>query len=141
MPENTQRELYESVKRQNERIEFQTAKMRDEFSTDTQRVKYLDTDVSSWIAINYVLWLIYYAIFFVVAYVVYEDVKHGYDNKRKVYIGLAFLLFPFLITTIELFFYKFLLFVWSLITARPYPKGRNDAPSFSFMDALPPVYY
>ena len=137
----TKRDLYNSVKWQNERIEFETEKMRGEFSTDNQRVKYLDTNVQSWIAINYVLWFIYYAIFFVVAYIIYQNESHGYTNKKKVYIGIAFFLFPFLITTIELLLYKFLLFLWSLITNTPYPKERNNTPSFSFMNALPPVYY
>ena len=36
----TLRDLYNSVKWQNERIEFETEKMRGEFSTDNQRVKY-----------------------------------------------------------------------------------------------------
>jgi hypothetical protein len=139
MPDS--RDLYNSVKWQNERIEFETEKMRGEFSTDNQRVKYLDTNVQSWIAINYVLWFIYYAIFFVVAYIIYQNESHGYTNKKKVYIGIAFFLFPFLITTIELLLYKFLLFLWSLITNTPYPKERNNTPSFSFMNALPPVYY
>lgn len=139
--QKTKRDLYNSVKWQNERIEFETEKMRGEFSTDNQRVKYLDTNVQSWIAINYVLWFIYYAIFFVVAYIIYQNESHGYTNKKKVYIGIAFFLFPFLITTIELLLYKFLLFLWSLITNTPYPKERNNTPSFSFMDALPPVYY
>ena len=137
----TKRDLYNSVKWQNERIEFETEKMRGEFSTDNQRVKYLDTNVQSWIAINYVLWFIYYAIFFVVAYIIYQNESHGYTNKKKVYMGIAFFLFPFLITTIELLLYKFLLFLWSLITNTPYPKERNNTPSFSFMNALPPVYY
>ena len=137
----TKRDLYNSVKWQNERIEFETEKMRGEFSTDNQRVKYLDTNVQSWIAINYVLWFIYYAIFFVFAYIIYQNESHGYTNKKKVYIGIAFFLFPFLITTIELLLYKFLLFLWSLITNTPYPKERNNTPSFSFMNALPPVYY
>ncbi len=139
--QKTKRDLYNSVKWQNERIEFETEKMRGEFSTDNQRVKYLDTNVQSWIAINYVLWFIYYAIFFVVAYIIYQNESHGYTNKKKVYIGIAFFLFPFLITTIELLLYKFLLFLWSLITNTPYPKERNNTPSFSFMNALPPVYY
>ena len=137
----TLRDLYNSVKWQNERIEFETDKMSGEFSTDNQRVKYLDTNVQSWIAINYVLWFIYYAIFFVVAYIIYQNETHGYTNKKKVYIGIAFFLFPFLITTIELLLYNLFLFLWSLITTTPYPKERNNAPSFSFMDALPPVYY
>jgi hypothetical protein len=139
--QKTKRDLYNSVKWQNERIEFETEKMRGEFSTDNQRVKYLDTNVQSWIAINYVLWFIYYAIFFVVTYIIYQNESHGYTNKKKVYIGIAFFLFPFLITTIELLLYKFLLFLWSLITNTPYPKERNNTPSFSFMNALPPVYY
>jgi hypothetical protein len=139
--QKTARDLYNSVKWQNERIEFETDKMRSDFSTDNQRVKYLDTNVQSWIAINYVLWFIYYAIFFVVAYIIYQNETHGYTNKKKVYIGIAFFLFPFLITTIELFLYKLILFLWSLVTTTPYPKERNDTPSLSFMDALPPVYY
>lgn len=139
--QKTARDLYNSVKWQNERIEFETDKMRSDFSTDNQRVKYLDTDVQSWIAINYVLWFIYYAIFFVVAYTIYQNETYGYTNKKKVYIGIAFFLFPFLITTIELFLYKLILFLWSLVTTTPYPKERNDTPSLSFMDALPPVYY
>ena len=134
-------DLYNTVKWQNERIEFETAKMRDNFSTDNQRVKYLDSDVGGWIAINYVLWMIYYAVFCVIAYVIYQNDTRGYTNKKKVYIGLGFLLFPFLITTLELFIYKLWLFIWSLVTSRPYPKERNDTPSFSFMEALPSVYY
>ena len=138
---NSKRDLYNSVKWQNEHLENEIAKTRDQYSTDEQRIKYIHSDISGWLAVNYILWFIYYLVFVIVSYLLYENEKYGYTNKRKWFYWTLFLVFPFLITTVELFLYNFFSFIWSLVIARPYPKDRNTTPSLSIMDALPPVYY
>jgi len=40
------KDLYNSVKTQNAQIENELAKMRDEYSTDGQRVKYVESEIN-----------------------------------------------------------------------------------------------
>lgn len=132
------RELYNSVKWQNELIDVENAKMRDQYSTGVQRSKYLLGDIEGWKYFNTLLWFGYYIIIVYVCYLLY-NLTGVYSDKKKVYIGLGFILFPFLITTIEIFIHYLFGIVNGLITMKPYPK-ETTAPSLSLLDALPPLY-
>jgi len=136
---NSKRDLYNSVKSQNAQIEVELAKMRDEYSTDAQRVKYIESEITGWVSINYMLWFVYYIAFIFVSYYLYEN--QDYPNNSKWLYWSMFLLYPFLITTIEIFIYNLFTFLRDFILANPYPKGRNNTPTISLMNALPAVYY
>ena len=127
----------------NEMIEVESAKLRDQYSTDIQRIKHINNDLLGWNQLNFILWLIYYVIFFVIAYLLYnrESEKIVLTKNQKIYLGLGFLLFPFLITSLEILIYNFFVFIISLIQGVPYPKYGDKQPTLSFLDALPPVYY
>ncbi len=133
------KDLYNSVKTQNAQIEYELAKMRDEYSTDGQRVKYVESEINGWSSINYILWFVYYIAFIFVSYYLYENEE--YTGNRKWIYWFMFLLYPFLIISIEIFIYNLFNFLKHFMLATPYPKVRNDKPSISIMTALPSVYY
>ena len=137
------KDLYHMVKWQNEMIEVESAKLRDQYSTDLERIKHMNNNVLGWNQLNFILWLIYYAIFLVIIYLLYskQSEKIVLTKNQKIYLGLGFLLFPFLITSLEILIYNFVAFILSLIQGIPYPKYGDKQPTLSFLDALPPIYY
>lgn len=137
------KDLYNMVKWQNEMIEVESAKLRDQYSTDIQRIKHINNDLLGWNQLNFILWLIYYVIFFVIVYLLYskQSEKMVLTKNQKIYIGFGFLLFPFLVTSIEILIYNFFIFIISLIRGIPYSKHGDKQPTLSFLDALPPIYY
>jgi len=137
------KDLYNMVKWQNEMIEVESAKLRDQYSTDIQRIKHINNDLLGWNQLNFILWLIYYVIFFVIVYLLYskQSEKMVLTKNQKIYIGFGFLLFPFLVTSIEILIYNFFIFIISLIQGIPYSKHGDKQPTLSFLDALPPIYY
>ena len=132
--------LYKSVKWQNEMIDVETAKMRDSYSTDNQRSKHMINNIMGWNYLNFYLWIVYYII---VAVVIYLFVKGNIEieKKYKYYISFGLLLYPFLITTIELIIYNFIDFLKSVMIGIPYPKHSDQQPSFSVFNGLPTLYY
>lgn len=137
------KDLYHMVKWQNEMIEVESAKLRDQYSTDLERIKHMNNNLLGWNQLNFVLWLIYYVIFLVIVYLLYskQSEKIVLTKNQKIYLGLGFLLFPFLITSLEILIYNFVVFILSLIGGTPYPKHGDKQPTLSFLDALPPIYY
>ena len=137
------KDLYHMVKWQNEMIEVESAKLRDQYSTDLERIKHMYNNLLGWNQLNFVLWLIYYVIFLVIVYLLYskQSEKIVLTKNQKIYLGLGFLLFPFLITSLEILIYNFVVFILSLIQGIPYPKHGDKQPTLSFLDALPPIYY
>ena len=133
--------VYEMVKWQNEMMEVESARMRDQYSTDNARIKHMTNDIMGWSQLNFILWLIYYVIVIGIFYLFYKNENIELTSKQKTYIGIFVVLYPFLITTLELFVYNFLNFIMSLIKSQPYPKQGNEQPPFSFLDGLPSVFY
>ena len=139
----SKKDLYNMVKWQNEMIEVESAKLRDQYSTDLERIKHMNNNLLGWNQLNFILWLIYYVIFLVIVYLLYskQSEKIVLTKNQKIYLGLGFLLFPFLITSLEILIYNFVVFILSLIRGIPYPKYGNKQPTLSFLDAVPPIYY
>lgn len=133
--------LYEMVKWQNQMMEQQSAKLRDQYSTDNARIKYISQDIMTWNQINFMLWLIYYVVVIAIFYVFYKNENIDFTTKQKIQIGAFFLLYPFVITSLELLVYNFFSFIVNLIKGRPYPKQYSHQPSFSLLDGLPSIYY
>jgi hypothetical protein len=133
--------VYEMVKWQNQMMEVESARMRDQYSTDSARIKHMTNDIMGWSQLNFILWLIYYVIVIGIFYLFYKNENIELTSKQKIYIGIFVVLYPFLITTLELFVYNFINFIMSLIKSQPYPKQGNEQPPFSFLDGLPSVFY
>ena len=93
------KELYNSVKWQNDMMDNQQAKMRDMYSTDQQRVKYLLVDMSWYTYLNFILWCIFYILCLVVIYYTFYGKERGFSITIKIIIVFAFLIFPMVCTS------------------------------------------
>ena len=133
-------DLYESVKAQNQQIELESAKQRDAYSTDKQRAMHMFNNIQGWNKLNFILWIFYYAI---VASIVYLFVQNKIEmsGRSKFYIGTAFVLYPFLITTLELWTYNIYDYLKSLLLSLPYEKHSDKQPPLTILDAFPPSFY
>ena len=137
MSQSTQ-ELYNSVKWQNDMIENQQAKMRDMYSTDQQKVRYLISDISWYTYVNFFLWIIFYILCLAVIYYTFYGKERGLSMYVKIVIILAFLIFPMVCTSVELLLYRLGSYINALVMGVAYPKMRVETPPFSILNALPP---
>ncbi len=136
----TKRELYNSVKWQNEMIDVETAKLRDKYSTDNERVKHMNNNIMGWNVFNFYLWWIFYIIVAVVIYLIIQN-RLDISEKRKYYIIGGLLVYPFLISTLELLVFNLYQFLISVIKGIPYPKYSTTAQTGTVFDSLPAFYY
>ena len=134
-------ELYNMVKWQNEMIDVENAKLRDNYSVDKQRVLNMTNNIQGWNQLNFILWCIYYIIVFVIFFIFFRNDTIPLSRNQKIYISVGLLLFPFIITTVELALYNLFIFISSLVQGYPYPKDGDSQPTFSFLNGLPSVYY
>ena len=134
-------ELYNMVKWQNEMIDVENAKLRDNYSVDKQRVLNMTNNIQGWNQLNFILWWIYYIIVFVIFFIFFGNDTIPLSRNQKIYVSVGLLLFPFIITTIELALYNLFIFISSLVQGYPYPKDGDSQPTFSFLNGLPSVYY
>lgn len=134
-------ELREMVKWQNMMIDVENAKLRDKFSTDKERVKHMQNNIMGWNQLNFILWFVYYFVVLVIFYIFYKNDSMELTKNQKIYIAIALVLFPFLITTVEVLLYNLFSIIISLIKGTPYPKDKNSQPSFSLLDGLPQIYF
>jgi hypothetical protein len=135
------RNLYNSVRWQNDMVRTENAKMRDQYSTDNQRVVYLNEDVQWWTSLNFFLWSIYYLAFLAVTYFTFYGKDRGFSSRTKILILFAFLLYPMVILTLEKWVYDLFHFMYALIVGKAYSKTTEPTPPFSILDAMPPGYY
>ena len=134
-------ELYNMVKWQNEMIDVENAKLRDNYSVDKQRVLNMTNNIQGWNQLNFILWWIYYIIVFVIFFIFFRNDTIPLSRNQKIYVSVGLLLYPFIITTIELGLYNLSIFISSLVQGYPYPKDGDSQPTFSFLNGLPSVYY
>ena len=133
---------YNSVLWQNEMIQNQTAKMRDIYSTDQQKVKYISVDINGYIYWNFVFWCIYYVLCLAVLYFLFYGKDHGFTMYFKIFLLVLFVIYPMIITTIEVWVAGIVRYIGSFVFGRPYPKQTQyETPAFSFLDAMPPGLY
>ena len=77
------KDLYHMVKWQNEMMEVESAKLRDQYSTDIERIKHINNDLLGWNQLNFILWLIYYVIFFVISQPLNLFAMGGFNSVFK----------------------------------------------------------
>ena len=136
----TKRDLYNSVKWQNEMIDVENARLSDKYSTALQRVKHMHQNILGWNVVNLFLWWIYYI---VVAVVVYMIIKERLDisPKHKWYLVGGLVVYPFLISSVELLLYNLYHFLISVIQGVPYAKYSSKPKTDSVFNSLPAFYY
>jgi hypothetical protein len=138
------KELYDSVKWQNDIMQNQYTVMRDTYSTDTRKVQFMSSDIEFYTRVNYILWIVYYIVFLFVIYVIFfgKMAAEGYSTQFQFMVLLLFAIFPMIITSVELIVYFLVARIYTLIFSIPYSKvpGKDNTPVFSLLDILPPGY-
>jgi len=132
--------LYESVKSQNQMIDVESGNMRDSYSIDSQKGKYMIYNIINWNRLNFYLWSVYYIIVIVIYYLFIKG-EIELNKNTKIYIAILLFIYPFLISSIELIIYNFFYFLYTVIIGIPYPKNTDDQPYFSVFNGLPGLYY
>ena len=136
----SEKELYHTVKTQNMQIEVESAKLRDIYSTDNKRIHHMLNNIQGWNMLNFCLWVVYYVLVAATLYLLVQD-NIELSRRAKIYLSIALVLYPFLITTLELFLYNTFEFVRSLALGLPYKKHSENQPTLTIFDALPPSFY
>lgn len=135
-------ELYNSVKWQNDLIQTQQSTYAKQYSSDQQKVKYLLGDIGYYTYINFILWIIYYILSLAVIYFTFYGKQRGYSVTTKIMIILAFLLYPMLIMTVELWLYRLFSYLYSFLVGTAYQKDTvYETPKFDLLNAMPPGMY
>ena len=82
-------QVYEMVKWQNQMMEVESAKQCDKYSTDNARIKFISQDIMGWNQVNFILWLIYYVVFIVTLYLLYNKQSEliVLTKNQKIYLG------------------------------------------------------
>ena len=135
------KELYESVKNQNEIISVETTRLEDIYSTNNRRAQYTLPKYQWLVYINFFLWCLYYILTGFCIYLVFYGKESQISRSTKIMICIAFLVYPMVILTLEIGIHKFLVYLYTLISGNPHQPEKNDKPPFSLLDIMPPGYY
>ena len=135
------KELYESVKNQNEIISVETTRLEDIYSTNNRRAQYTLPKYQWLVYINFFLWCLYYILTGFCIYLVFYGKESQISRSTKIMICIAFLVYPMVILTLEIGIHKFLVYLYALISGNPHQSEKNDKPPFSLLDIMPPGYY
>lgn len=103
---------FTTIKKQNTLIENKINNLKENYSTDNQKVRYQAEKIISTRGMNFILYILYFVLFFVLLFVfIFKNTTLSF--YPKIYIILAFFLYPFLIDPLE----QFLIFLWKYIFA------------------------
>lgn len=96
------------------------------YSTDDRKTMYQNTIVRGNNYYAFLLFCFYYALCAIIIFVLYRSV--AYSTKIKVLILLAFLIYPFIISIIELKIYNIFAFFKALVTGTIYTRSSAPFP-------------
>ena len=111
----------DTVNAQNKTLAEEAKNIGEEYSSDDRRTFYENISLRGNNAYIFVLFCIYYILFFGLAFVLYRSVD--YSIKMKVTLLLLFLLYPFLISMVELKIYNLFMYFKALVTGSTFKKG------------------
>lgn len=135
------KELYESVKNQNEIISVETTRLENVYSTNNRRAQFTMPKYQWVVYINFFLWFLYYILSGFCIYLVFYGKDKQLSRGAKIMTCIAFLVFPMVILTLEIGIYKLLVYLYALISGNPHQPEKNNTPPFSLLDIMPPGYY
>ena len=130
-------DLYNAVQWQNDMLQTSYSKLRDIFSTDNQKVKYLLDNMNWYVYVNYYLWYIYYIVSLAVLYCVFDGKDRGFSVYTKVLIFIAFLVYPLVIASIEYGILDWLYYLYSLFRGSVYQPSVNRQSAITYYNAIP----
>lgn len=112
-------DLFNKVSNENKTINKSIQYLNDSSSTDNQRIMYGNDQLAWFQFYNNVLFLLY--LFFLLIFLIVLFLKKNYLRSTKLFLFLTFSLFPFIITSIELFFYNIIIYIYTFLFLRMYP--------------------
>ena len=130
-------DLYNAIQWQNDMLQTSYSKLRDIFSTDNQKVKYLLDNMNWYVYVNYYLWYIYYIVSLAVLYCVFYGKDRGFSVYTKVLIFIAFLVYPLVIASIEYGILDWLYYLYSLFRGSVYQHSVNRQSAITYYNAIP----
>lgn len=135
-------ELYNAVLWQNDIMQNQYTVMRDSYSSDERRVEFILSNIAFTTSINYYLWILYYlVVLFVIYFIFLGKNQSAISMQFKVFLLCLFILYPMIITTVELWIYYIVARLGSLFFGIPFRREVWDnLPKFSFLAIYPPGY-
>ena len=118
---DAQKKTLTAINAQNKTLEEEAKNIGEEYSSDDRRTFYENINLRGNNAYIFVLFCIYYIMFFGVAFVLYRSVD--YSIKMKAVLLLLFLLYPFLISMVEIKIYNLFMYFKALVTGSIYKKS------------------
>ena len=131
MPDKNYIQLYNAVKLQNDILMEERVNQRDKYSTDNQKVKYQNANISFYYALNQVLWWVYYVVILGVFYCVIFGRATQTSITSRFFLVLWVTAFPYVIIPIETFVYWLFSYFYAVMTTTVYNKPKYDMPSFA----------
>ena len=123
-------QLYNSVKLQNAILLAQQVKMKNEYSTDAQIVKYKSDDIQYYRYINYYLRWVYYIVALAIIYVIMFGKHRGFSFGNIILVAFVFS-YPFVMIPIETFVFSVLRYFYAFIFRNPFLQFQYDTPVFT----------
>ena len=114
------------VNAQNATLSELSKNITDSYSTDDRKTMYQNTILRGNNYYVFILFCFYYALCAIVVFALYKSAD--YSTKIKVLIILAFLIYPFIIGTIELKIYNIFAFFKALVTGTIYTRSSTPFP-------------
>jgi hypothetical protein len=101
---NTQKNIYYSIKSENDIITNNTSKMNESITKNGEKYKYTIQQLDELVNINTVFFSIYYFLFILLCYILFYK---NISRKLKFLVFLFFLLYPFIVYVLEAVIYSF----------------------------------
>jgi len=124
------KQLYNAAKLQNTILLGEQNQMTNDFSTDTQVIKYKSDGIQYYQYVNYYLRWAYYLVALAIIYVVFFGKNKGFNLRNFVLMVFVFS-YPFIMIPIEKFVFFLLRYIYALVFRNPYLQFQYDTPSFT----------
>lgn len=134
---SSDQDLYNAVQWQNEILQTSYAKIRDVYSTDNQKTKYLLNNMNWYVYVNFFLWYIYYILSLAVLYCIFYSKDRGYSIFVKFLIFVAFLVYPLIISSIEYGILDWIYYIYSLFRGSLYQSSTNHTTAITYYNSIP----
>ena len=115
--------ISESLTKQNAELEVVIQNMSELYSTDDQKVNYQSIQIDFINTINYVLYIVYFALLVVVAFILLFNMP-TYNIYIRGLIALLFIVYPFIIGYIEYILYIVFSYVYAMLNGNVYISGK-----------------
>ena len=103
-----------TINKQNIELQERLDKIQSSHMVDSQNSGYQTVGLENYAFVNMLLFGLYYCIVIGIAYRLYSSVK--YSQRVKIAIILVFAMYPYVINSIEIGVYNYIMYYYALIT-------------------------